>query len=120
MPAFDKPSDSGPLPLAARGVRVTDLEEIHVERSAGNPPRTLNPCGPLVSYTRSDGSPPESAISRSGTRTPAGPSRYTLVELGNDSLKPVPAAGVARPERRDFTGRDDLGVVLRVAIAIAP
>jgi hypothetical protein len=32
------------------------------------------PSGPLVSYTRSGGSPPDSEISRIGTRTPRGPS----------------------------------------------
>jgi hypothetical protein len=38
-----------------------------------------------VSYTRSAGSPPDSAIWRIGTRTPRAPSTNTFRELGNAS-----------------------------------
>ena len=33
---------------------------IHESRSFGKPARDRGPCGPLVSYTRTGGSPPDS------------------------------------------------------------
>ena len=66
-------------------VRLTSLSAIHAPRTDGSPSRTPMPSGPLVSYTRSGGSPSERAISRMGTRIPREPSRYTLVEFGKAS-----------------------------------
>ena len=55
----------------------------HGARSFGSPVWTSLSRGPLVSYTRSGGSSPASAISRIGTRTPRGPFTYTFDEFGN-------------------------------------
>ena len=65
-----------------RPVSCTSRPRIHSSRSEGRPRRTSPPSGPLVSWTRSGGSPPVSWISRMGTRTPREPSTYTFFEFG--------------------------------------
>ena len=60
-------------PPVRRPVSTTARARIQGARSGGSPCRTSWPWGPLASYTRSGGSPPDSAISRIGTRTPRGP-----------------------------------------------
>ena len=64
---------------------VSPRDSIHDWRSRGRPSRTSTPWGPLVSYTRTGDLPPDSAISRIGTRTPRGPSTSTLRDPGNAS-----------------------------------
>ena len=63
-------------------LRVTGRLAIQSRRSDGSPSRTSKPCGPLVSYTRSGGSPPESAISRIGTWMPVRPLDLDLGRVG--------------------------------------
>src|SRR4051794_12303345 len=57
-------------------------------RKRGRPSLTSTSCGPLVSYTRSGGSPPESVISRIGTLPTS-----TLREPGNAELKSEDCSG---------------------------
>ena len=66
--------------------RPRDREPM-ASRSAGNPFSRSVTRGPLVSYTCSDGSPPASAISRTGTRTPPGPSIRDPAGVGKRLLK---------------------------------
>jgi hypothetical protein len=72
---------------ARGGTRCMSRSRSHGWRRAGSPCRTSTPWGPLGSYTRSGGSPPESTISRMGTRMPRGPSRYAFREPGKACSK---------------------------------
>ena len=74
-----------------------------------------------MSYTRSGGSPPDSAISRIGTRTPAAPSTNTLRELGNDVEKSDMRHSLRRfssYSMREMSGRRALVGLLAAAAAV--